>query len=97
VPLHDLVIRTMAEYLVGMNTTLKRLQWVNARFYGLRNIFREHITGVYLVCHETEETVDYLCAAWGKKGAEEFLAVRRKSSDGLRHPVGKLFIIKISS
>ena len=37
--LHDLVIRTVAEYLVGKNKTLCALQRVNARFYGVRDIF----------------------------------------------------------
>ena len=40
-PLHDLVIRTVAEYLVGAgrNETLVDLQRVSTRFYGLRDIF----------------------------------------------------------
>jgi len=38
-PLHDLVIRTVAEYLCGFNETLVNLQRVNTRFYSLCDIF----------------------------------------------------------
>lgn len=38
-PVHDLVIRKIAKYLEGCNTTLCRLMRVNKRFYGLRDIF----------------------------------------------------------
>ena len=38
-PLHDLVVRTVAEYLCGVNSTLAKLQRVSTRFYGLRDIF----------------------------------------------------------
>jgi len=38
-PLHDLVIRTIAEYLIDDNKTVVKLQRLNGRFYGLRDIF----------------------------------------------------------
>ena len=40
-PLHDIVIRHIAEYLVGQNNTLVNLIRLSKRFYALRDIFRE--------------------------------------------------------
>ena len=39
VSLHDLVIRTITEYLPCENQTLVNLQSLNCRFYSLRDIF----------------------------------------------------------
>src|SRR3990170_1181308 len=38
-PLHNLVIRTITEYLPCQNKTLVALHCVSKRFYGLRDIF----------------------------------------------------------
>ncbi len=42
-PLHDLVIKTFAYYLLESNTTLAHLQRINKRFYSLRDIFIQHM------------------------------------------------------
>ena len=38
-PLHDLVIKTIAEYLLKNNDAQVKLQCVSKRFYGLRDNF----------------------------------------------------------
>jgi len=43
IPLHDLVIRHIAEYLWGNNSTLTALMRVSKRFYALRDIFYSQI------------------------------------------------------
>jgi len=63
VPLHDLVIRTVAEYLSGDNETLVTLQRVCARFYGLRDIF---IGQICLLHNQSRYAYDYQPYGWNK-------------------------------
>ena len=48
-PLHDLVIRTIAEFLPDDNITLAMLQRLNRRFYSLRDIFIEQLVLYYVL------------------------------------------------
>src|SRR3990172_12183056 len=59
-PLHDLVIRIVAEYLRKDNGTLAILQQVNTRFYGLRDIFISQ-----LELHSTLSDYAYLYQPYG--------------------------------
>src|SRR3990170_2490705 len=43
-PLHDLVIRTVVEYLPCENATLCRLHRLNTRFYSIRDFFISYLS-----------------------------------------------------
>jgi len=91
--LHDLVIRTVAEYLWHENVTLVALRRVNARFYGLRKIFIGQMKVYYIVCYERCMSMEYMMATSDKKEAEAWIAERNRW--GFRQQFGKLFIIRL--
>ena len=62
-PLHDLVIRHIAEYLVGKNNTLVALMRVCRRFYALRDIF---IGQLVIDSRKSDYAIEHKCYGWNK-------------------------------
>jgi len=61
--IHDLIIRTIAEYIICDNTTLINLQCINQRFYSIRDMF---IKQIVLTIEQSNYVIKHRPYGWNK-------------------------------